>query len=93
MENIQHPQSIAHCRLCDDCGQHEIDIWNDNNEIELSEKIYQCVGVQVIIDLILLRFFNAHVSIYGSIDLFGFCIISRPEEMTKRQRYANIASD
>lgn len=38
------------CRLCRAGGHHEIDIWtydSHNAEFALSEKIFECIGVQV----------------------------------------------
>lgn len=52
MQSNQRVNSLlSQCRLCRDIGHHEIDIWRGNSgadrEIDLSEKIFRCVGVSV----------------------------------------------
>lgn len=50
MPNPRETNSFSECRLCGIGGHHEIDIWNGNlhnDEFPLSEKIFECVGLQV----------------------------------------------
>lgn len=53
MQNIRETDSIYQCRLCDAVGQHDIDIWSgnqqtdQNNESDLSHKIFETLNVQV----------------------------------------------
>lgn len=82
MEKIRLSDLLKLCRLCGQNGNHEANILErdadvaGNNENQLSEKIFRCVGVQVSASIYNLKFRDGEVTANA-------VIISRSGQVTK----------